>query len=142
MERGRIVLRGRPARGEAGDARGEQEGPVGAGERIAYGLDCGSLGRGRGGHVGEVVLVREMDDGFGGLGASPDAREIVEVTPADVSPLGLDGGGGSIGPGEPGDLMPGGEKFIDGGGTDPSGGSGDKNAHGTVSLRLRHRRSG
>jgi hypothetical protein len=31
--------------------------------------------------------------------------------------------------------MPGGEEFIDGGGTDPSGGSGDENAHGTVSLR-------
>jgi len=31
--------------------------------------------------------------------------------------------------------MSGGEKFIDGGGTDPSGGPGDENAHGTFSLR-------
>jgi hypothetical protein len=35
-----------------------------------------------------------------------------------------------------------GEKFIDGGGTDPSGGPGDENVHGTVSLRLRQGRSG
>jgi hypothetical protein len=29
--------------------------------------------------------------------------------------------------------VPAGEKFIDGGRADPSGGSGDENAHGTVS---------
>src|SRR5580693_2961737 len=142
MERGHVVLPGRPALGEGGDARGEQEGAAGADERIAYGLDRGSLGCARGGRVGPVVLVREMDDGFGGLGASTDAREIVEVTAADASPLGPEGSGGSVGPGEPGDLMPGGEEFIDGGRTDPSGGSGDENVHGTVSLRLRHGRSG
>jgi hypothetical protein len=142
MERGQIVLSGRPALGEASGARGEQEGAVGAGERIAYGLDRGSLGCARGGRVGPVVLVREMDDGFGGVSASTDAREIVEIAAADASPLGLEGGGGGVGPGEPGDLMSGGEKFIDGGGADPSGGSGDENAHGTVSFRLRHGRSG
>jgi len=87
MERGHIVLRGGPVRGEAGDARGEQEGAVGAHERIAYGLDRGSLGCDRGGRVGPVVLVREMDDGFGGLSASTDTREIVEVTAVDASPL-------------------------------------------------------
>src|SRR5271169_6676870 len=80
------------------------------------------------------MLVREMDDGFGGLRARADAREVVEVTAADKSPLGLEGSGGSVGAGEPGDLMSGGEKFIDGGGTDPPGGSGDENAHGTVSF--------
>jgi hypothetical protein len=87
------------------------------------------------------VLVREVDDGLGGLGASTDAREIIEVTAADANPLRLEGSGGSIGPGEPGDLMPGGEKFINGGGTNPSGGPGDENVHGTVSLRLRQGRS-
>src|SRR5208282_3369224 len=132
MERGCIVLHGRPALGEAGDARGEQEGAAGAGERFTYGLDRGSLGCARGRGVGPVVLVRKMDDGFGGLGASPDAREIVEITPADASPLCLDGSGGSVGPGEPGDLMSRSEKFVNGGGTDPSGGSGDENAHGTL----------
>jgi len=142
MERGHIVLSGRPALGEGGDARGEQEGTVGADERIAYGLDRGSLGCAGGGRVGPVVLVREMDDGFGGLSAITDAREIVEVTAADASPLGPEGSGRSVGPGEPSDLMPGGEQFIDGGGTDPSGGSCDENAHGTVSLRLRRGRSG
>jgi hypothetical protein len=75
-----------------------------------------------------------MDDGLGGLSASTDAREIVEVTAADANTFGLECSGGSVGPGEPGDLMSGGEKFIDGGGTDPSGGSGDENAHGTVSF--------
>jgi hypothetical protein len=35
VERGRVVLRGRPALGEAGHARGEEEGTAGAGERIA-----------------------------------------------------------------------------------------------------------
>ena len=84
------------------------------------------------------MLVREVEDGFGGFGAGPDAREIVEVTAADTRSLGLEGSGGSVGPGEPGDLMPGGEKFIDGSGADPSGGSSDENAHGPVSLRLRH----
>ena len=77
--------------------------------------------------------------------ASAPARmlaEVVEVAAADESTLRLEGRGGSVGSGEPGDLMPGGEKFIDGGGTDPSGGSGDENAHGTASLRLRCGRSG
>ena len=49
VERGRIGLRGGPARGKAGDAGGEQEGAAGAGECIAYGLDRGSLGCTRGG---------------------------------------------------------------------------------------------
>jgi len=142
MERGRVVLAGGPAPGEAGDARGEQEGAAGAGQRIAYGLDRGSLGRGRCGWVGPVVLVREVDDGLGGLGARTDAGQIVEVAAVDVSPLGPEGGGGSAGPGQTGDLMPGGEKLIDGGGTDPSGGSGDENAHGICLLRLRGGRSG
>jgi len=102
MERGQIVLPGRPALGEGGDARGEQEGAVGADERIAYGLDRGSLGCARGGRVGPVVLVREMDDGFGGLSASTDAREIVEVTAADANSFCLEGGGGSVRPGKPG----------------------------------------
>src|SRR5207342_3047445 len=109
MERGRIVLPGRPALGEGGDARGEQEGAVGADERIAYGLDRGSLRCARGGRVGPVMLVREVDDGFGSLSASTDAGEIVEVTAADASPLGPQGSGGSVGPGEPVDLVPGGE---------------------------------
>jgi hypothetical protein len=133
VERGWIVLRGRPARGEAGHAGGEQEGTAGAGERVADGLDRGALGCGRVGRVGPVVLVREVDDSLGGLGASTDAREVVEVTAADASPLRLEGSGGGVGPGEPGDLMPGGEKFTDGVGTDPSGGPGDENAHDTVS---------
>ena len=141
-ERGRIGLRGGPARGEAGDARGEQKGVAGAGERIAYGLDRGSLGRGRGGRVGPVVLVGQMDDGLGGLGASPDAGEIVEVAAVNASPLRLQRCGGSISPGQPGDLVSGGEKLIDGGRTDPSGGSGNENTHGPVFLRLRSRRSG
>ena len=34
MERGRIVLPGRPALGEGGDARGEQEGAVGPGHPV------------------------------------------------------------------------------------------------------------
>ena len=87
MERGRIVLRGRPGLGEAGDARGQQEGAAGAGERVADDLDRGSLGCGRVGRVGPVVLVREMDDGLGGLGASTDAREIIEVAAADAGPF-------------------------------------------------------
>jgi hypothetical protein len=142
VERGRVVLAGRPALGEAGHARGEEEGAAGAGQRVADGLDRGSLGGDRVGRVGPVVLVREVDDGFGCLGAGPDAPEIVEVAAADLRPFCLERGGGSVGSGEPGDLMPGGEKFIDGGGTDPSGGSGDENAHGTASLRLRCGRSG
>jgi hypothetical protein len=88
------------------------------------------------------VLVREVDDGLGGLGASTDAREIVQIAAADANLLRLQGSGGCVGPGEPGDLMPGGEKFIDDGGTDPSGGPGDENVHDTVSLRLRQGRSG
>jgi hypothetical protein len=73
-----------------------------------------------------------MDDGLGSLGASTDARKIVQVAAADANPLRLKGSGGSVGPGEPGDLVPGGEKFIDDGGTDPSGGPGDENVHGTL----------
>jgi hypothetical protein len=80
------------------------------------------------------VLVREVDDGLGGLGASPDAGEIVEVTALDASPLRLQCRGGRVRPGQPGDLMSGGEKLIDGSRTDPSGGSGNENVHDPVSL--------
>ena len=93
MERGRVILGGRPALGEAVDARGEQEGTVGAGERIAYGLDRG-LARLRSRRPGWTSRACSwMNDGFGGLGASPDAREIVEVTAADQRPLCLEGSG-------------------------------------------------
>src|ERR1700722_17210699 len=71
-----------------------------------------------------------MDDGLGGLGASPNAGKIVKVAAVNASPLRLQRCGGSIRPGQPGDLMSGGEKLIDGGRTDPSGGSGNENAHG------------
>src|SRR5260370_25596932 len=102
MERGRVRLTDRPAQVGRRDARGEQEGAVGADEGVAYGLDRGSLGCARGGRVGKVVLGREMDDGFGRLGASTDAREIAQGTPADASPPCPDGRGGPRGPGEPG----------------------------------------
>jgi hypothetical protein len=70
-----------------------------------------------------------MDDGLGGLGASTDAGEIVEVTAADASPLRPQCCGRSVRPGQSSDLMSGGEKLIDGGRTDPSGRSGNENAH-------------
>jgi hypothetical protein len=132
VERGRVVLAGGPALGESRDARGEKERALRAGQHIADGLHRRSLGRRRAGHIRPVVLVREMDDGFGALRAGPDAREVVQVAAQDLSPLGLEGSGGSIGPGEPGDLMPGGQKLVDGGGADPSGGSGNENTHGCV----------
>ena len=50
-----------------------------------------------------------MQDGLGVLGASTDAREIVEISAADTHALGLQGSGRSVGPGEPGDLVPAGE---------------------------------
>ena len=89
VERGRVVLACGPALGEAGDARREQERTAAADERVADGLDCGPLGRVRDGRVGEVVLVREMDDGVGILGAGADAVEIVQIAPADPGALGL-----------------------------------------------------
>ena len=90
-----------------GHARGEQERAIGAGQRLGYGLDGGPLGRGGGGRIGPVVLVREMNDRLGLLGAGPDALGVVEVAAADADPLGLEGGGGGVGAGEPGDLVPG-----------------------------------
>ena len=97
-----------PALGEAGHAGGEQEGAVGPDQRVADGLDGGPLGGGGRGRVGPVVLVREVNDGLGVLGPGPDAPEVVEVTAADAGPLGLEGGGGSVGPGQAGDLVSGG----------------------------------
>jgi len=59
------------------------------------------------------VLVGQVDDGLGRLGADPDAGQVIEVTAADLRPPGLQGGGRGAGPGQPGDLMPGGEQLID-----------------------------
>ena len=132
----------RPALGQGGHARGEQEGAVGAGQHITDGLDGGSLGRVRDGRVGEVVLVGQVQDGLGRLGAGGDRGQIVEVAAQDVHSLGRQGSCGSVGPGQPGDVMSGGQKFIDGGGTDPSGSAGNEDAHDTRSLRLRLTRSG
>ena len=66
-------------------------------------------------------------------------HEVTGLARSDASAAALQAKGARV---RRGDLVPGGKKLIDGGGTDPSGGPGDENAHGTVSLRLRHGRSG
>ena len=49
--------------------------------------------------------------------------------------LGLQGCGGRVGPGQPDDLVARSEQFVDGGGADPAGRSGDEDAHGVISFR-------
>ena len=78
-----------------------------------------------------------MDDGLGVRGARADAVEVVEVPAPDPGALGLEGRGGGVGAGEPGDLVTGGEQLVDRGGADPAGGSGDENAHEWISFDAR-----
>lgn len=103
--RGVVVLSGGPAPRETGDPRGEQERTAGAHERVADGLDGRSLSRGRDSWIREVVLVRQMDDGLGSLGAAADAVQVVQVSAADPGALGLQGRGGRFRPGQSGDLV-------------------------------------
>ncbi|GAA3161301.1 hypothetical protein GCM10020001_102000 [Nonomuraea salmonea] len=122
--------------GEAGDAGGEQERPVAAFEGVAEGLDGGALGGVGAGQVAPVVLVGQVDDGLGRLGAGAQAVEVVEVAAVDVGALGLQRGGGGVGPGQAGDLVPGGEQVVDDGRADPAGGSGDENVHGCTPRKV------
>lgn len=93
MERRRVLLGHLAALRHAGDAGGQQEGTARTGEGVAdrpHGLPFGAGGVGG---AGEVVLVGEVDDGLGGLGARPDAVEVVEVTAADPDALRGERGG-------------------------------------------------
>jgi len=134
VERRRVGLGGRPSLSQGGDAGSDQERAARAGEDVADGLGRVPFGRVRGGHVRPVVLVGQVDDGLGVVRAGPDAVEVVEVAAADPGTLRLDGSGGRIGPGQAGDLVTCREQFVDHGGTDPTGGSGDEDAHDVVSL--------
>ncbi len=124
------MLGGGPARGKCGHTRGEQERPAASGERVPDGLDRGPLGRGRAGRVRPVVPVGEVDDGLGLLSSVADAPAVVQVPAPRAGALRLQGCGGGIGPGQAGDLVALGKQFVDHGGADPSGGSGNEDAHG------------
>ena len=82
----------------------------------------------------QSCLFGEMDHRVGVLGAGADAVEVVEVAAADADALRLERRGGGVGPGQPGDLVTGGEQFVDDGGADPPGRSGDENAHDVISF--------
>ncbi len=84
--------------------------------------------------VGDFLTYDILDDSIIVVRTGPDAVEVVEVAEADPGPLRLDGSGGRIGPGHAGDLVTCREQFVDHGGTDPTGGSGDEDAHDVVSF--------
>ena len=52
-------------------------------------LDGGALGAPGAGHVGEVVLEAQVDDGVGRLGAGAQAVEVVEAAAAGVAPAAM-----------------------------------------------------
>jgi len=126
---GRGVLLGEGASWHTSDPRRHDEAAVRAGQHLADRLHRRALGAVRGGRVDEVVLVGEMDDRIGRGCAGPQAVEIVEVASVNLSALGPQGGGGRVGAGEADHLVAAGKQLVDGGGTDPAGGSGDEHAH-------------
>jgi len=129
VERRRDVLGAELTRREAGDTRRDQEWTVGIDERVSDGLDCGPLGRVRGGHVGPVVLVGEVNGGLGVARADANGVEVVEVAAQHPYALGLEGFGGRVRSCQTGDVVTGGEEVVDDGGADPPGGPGDENVH-------------
>jgi hypothetical protein len=114
---------------ESEQARGDDERPIGAHEGRANGLDRLQVRLGGLLHAGEVVVVREVDHPVRVGHAGAQAVGIVQAAAVD---LGADRGerfGGSVRAGEAEDLMSGVEKLRDDGRADPSGCSGDEDAH-------------
>ena len=129
VERRRVALGRGPVVRERGHPRGQQEGPVAAGERVAdrlHGAPLGGVGvRG----VGEVVLVGEVDDRLGRLGAGAQRVEVVQVAAADACPLGLQRGGRGVRAGQAGDRVALGQQLVHHGRADPAGRPGDEYVH-------------
>ena len=79
VRRRRVVLGGRASEHKSGDAGGQEERAVRAGQRVADRLDRDAFGAVRLGGVAPVVLVGEVDDGLGVGRACAQAVEVVEV---------------------------------------------------------------
>ena len=78
------------------------------------------------GHVGDLVRLG---------GASPQRGEIVQVTADDAGALGRESLLGLVGSGQAGGPVTRRDEFVDNGGSDPTGRSGDKCTHELVLLR-------
>jgi hypothetical protein len=124
-----VVLRGRPTLSKPGDPGGDHEAPVGADERVAEGLDRGALGPVGLGPVGPVVLVGEVDDGFGLRRTAAQGVQVVQVAAQDERVPGLEGCLRRVGTGQPDHLVPGGDQLVHRVRADPPTGARDEYPH-------------
>ncbi len=131
-----VVLGGHPTGGQPEHARGEHEGPVGAGQGRAHGLDGPPVGRRGGGEVaaeGHLVLEGQVDHPVGVGGRLGQAVGVVDVAP-------LHGGAGRLQPlrrclgaGQADHLVAGSEQLGHDGRADPARCAGDEDLHGGTS---------
>ena len=109
-----VLLTGDPAGPHAGDARGDRERPVGAGEDLAEHLDRGAIGRGGLRELtgkGDVVAEREVDDGIGLLGPRLQDVDVLDVAAQDLGARRSDLLSGGIGASQTEDVMSLGEEL-------------------------------
>jgi hypothetical protein len=76
-----------------------------------------------------VVVEREMDDAVGACGRGPQPVEVGEVTAEHGGAQRGHRRGGRVGPGQAGDLVPGGDELGDDGRADVPGRAGNENPH-------------
>ena len=110
-------------------SRGADERPIGSNERLAHGFDSAQIRLGRAHKVVEVVSEGEVDDTVGRCGGGPQTVEVLEVALLHVDTFRRQGGGGLVGAGQAGDLVPGLQEFVDDGRTDVSTRAGYKDTH-------------
>ena len=128
---GRMVrLRGRPARGQMGKAAGHEQRPVAAFQSRAENLNGPAIHRAGFRELREIMDERRMDHAIGGRRAAREAFQVLQIAAHHLDTLGRKVGGTGIGPSKPQHLMAGGEKIVDDGRPDETGGSGDKDTHG------------
>ena len=127
-----IVFLGHATGGQPEDARGEHQGPVGAGQGRAHGLHGPPVGGRGGGEVtakGHLVLERQMDHPVGAVGGLGQPVRVVDVAPLDFGARGLQALRRRLGAGQADHVMAGIEQLGDNGRADPARRTGDKDPH-------------
>jgi len=106
---GHIVLGRERPRGQASQAGGDDQRPVGARQGLPERLDRAAVGVGRdvaGEHL--FVLEGEVNDSVGRCGRGAQGVEVVERAAVGLGASGLHRAGRGVGAGEPDDLVAGG----------------------------------
>src|ERR1700687_855139 len=138
--KGRVLLGGRPAQvpGRA-YAAGRDQRLSGSRECLAVREHDGELRGGHGVHPAgrkQVLPVRDVDDAVGVRGRILEPVEILEAAETYLRALRGQCRRGRVRPGQPGDLVPGGDELGDDVRTGVAGPASDENAHVTVLLRV------